>query len=135
MKKKISLVFCVIAVSLWFSACPKNSKLAQSKQKQSPSKQVAKAPVNQERIKEKLEEEIAEMRERREAHERYDQPREVEINMAVEVRWVNRKGDLLNQANSVPVPADLVLLSASGNLVHGRLPHGSWVPHLAHETA
>ena len=76
MKKKISLVFCVIAVSLWFSACPKNSKLAQSKQKQSPSKQVAKAPVNQERIKEKLEEEIAEMRERREAHERYDQPRE-----------------------------------------------------------
>ena len=49
--------------------------------------------------------------------DRYDQPREVEINMAVEVRWVNRKGDLLNQANSVPVPADLVLLSASGNLV------------------
>ena len=30
--------------------------------------------------------------------DQYDMPREVEVNMAVEVRWVNRKGDLINQA-------------------------------------
>ena len=37
--------------------------------------------------------------------------------MAVEVRWVNRKGDLINQATSVPLPQDLVTLSATGTLV------------------
>ena len=31
--------------------------------------------------------------------DQYDMPRNVEVNMAVEVRWVNRKGDLLNQAD------------------------------------
>jgi hypothetical protein len=46
-----------------------------------------------------------------------DQPREVEANLVVEVRWVNRKGDLVNQATTVPVPADLVILSANGNFV------------------
>jgi hypothetical protein len=47
----------------------------------------------------------------------FDQPREVEINMAVQVRWVNRKGDLVNQSSSVVVPQDLVVLSDSGMLV------------------
>lgn len=49
--------------------------------------------------------------------DKYDQPREVEINMAVEVRWLNRKGDLINQATSVPLPQELVTMTASGNLV------------------
>lgn len=49
--------------------------------------------------------------------DKYDQPREVEVNTAVQVRWLNRKGDLLNQATSVPLPQDLITLSASGNLV------------------
>lgn len=49
--------------------------------------------------------------------DKYDQPRDVEINMAVEVRWLNRKGDLINQATSVPLPADLITLTNSGNLV------------------
>jgi hypothetical protein len=47
----------------------------------------------------------------------FDQPREVEVGMAVEVRWVNRKGDLVNQSSSVVVPQDLVVLSSSGMLV------------------
>ncbi|HEV3138648.1 MAG TPA: LptE family protein, partial [Pirellulales bacterium] len=47
----------------------------------------------------------------------FDQPREVEVGMAVEVRWVNRKGDLLNQSSSVVIPQDLVVLSSSGMLV------------------
>ena len=76
MKKQIFLALCLFVFALLFSACPKNSKLAQSKKKQTPVKQEAKTPINSERIKEKLSEEIAEMRERREARERYDQPRE-----------------------------------------------------------
>lgn len=43
-----------------------------------------------------------------------DYPREVEANLSVEVRWVNRKGDMINQAGTVPVPADVALVSASG---------------------
>ena len=76
MKKKTSLLLCLVAAALLFSACPKNSKLAQNKQKKTPAKQESKTVIDHERIKEKLSEEIAEMRERREAHEKYDQPRE-----------------------------------------------------------
>jgi hypothetical protein len=47
----------------------------------------------------------------------FDQPREVEINMAVEVRWVNRRGDLLNEAATPAAAQDVALLSAPGNLV------------------
>jgi lipopolysaccharide assembly LptE-like protein len=47
----------------------------------------------------------------------YSQPRDVEVNMVVQVRWVNRKGDLLNQSSSVVIPQDLVTLSNSGMLV------------------
>ena len=49
--------------------------------------------------------------------DKFDYPREVEANIAVEVRWVNRRGDLINQATSVPLPQDLVLLSAPGTQV------------------
>ena len=37
--------------------------------------------------------------------------------MAVEVRWVNRKGDLMQPGNAVPLPQDLVLLERAGMLV------------------
>jgi hypothetical protein len=47
----------------------------------------------------------------------FDQPREVEVNLSVEVRWVNRRGDLLNEATAVPAAQDLVTLTAPGNLV------------------
>jgi hypothetical protein len=49
--------------------------------------------------------------------DQFDFPREVETNIAVEVRWVNRRGDLVNQGASVPLPQDLVLLSAPGTQV------------------
>ena len=49
--------------------------------------------------------------------DKFDYPREVEANIVVEVRWVNRRGDLINQATSVPLPQDLVLLSAPGTQV------------------
>ena len=49
--------------------------------------------------------------------DQYDFPREVEVNISVEVRWLNRKGDLLNGAAPVPLPQDLVRMSATGMLV------------------
>ncbi len=48
--------------------------------------------------------------------DKFDQPRETEVNMVVQIRWVNRKGDMLN-SSAVPLPQDLVSISASGNLV------------------
>ena len=49
--------------------------------------------------------------------------------MVVEVRWVNRRGDLVNQAHrAVPLPQDLVTLSAPGNLV---AEYGQSVSHRA----
>jgi hypothetical protein len=47
----------------------------------------------------------------------FDQPRENEINMAIEVRWVNRRGDLIDQATTVPAPEDAALVTAPGVLV------------------
>jgi hypothetical protein len=49
--------------------------------------------------------------------DKFDQPREVEVNLAVEVRWVNRRGDLVNQGVAKAAPQDLATLSAPGNLV------------------
>ncbi len=47
----------------------------------------------------------------------YDQPREMEINLAVEVRWVNRRGNLIDQGTAVPAPEDAVLLTSPGTVV------------------
>ncbi len=49
--------------------------------------------------------------------DQFDMPREVEVNLAVQVRWVNRRGDMLNGGSSVPLPQDLVTISAPGALV------------------
>ncbi len=49
--------------------------------------------------------------------DRYDQPREMEINLALEVRWVNRRGNLIDQGTTVPPPEDAVLLTSPGTLV------------------
>jgi hypothetical protein len=48
--------------------------------------------------------------------DQYDMQRETEVNMAVEVRWVNRKGDLM-RTDAVALPQDLVTLSAPGTVV------------------
>jgi hypothetical protein len=49
--------------------------------------------------------------------DKFDYPRETEVAMAVEIRWINRKGDLINQVTSVPLPQDLVTLSGTGTVV------------------
>jgi len=48
--------------------------------------------------------------------DKFDQPRETEVNMVVQIHWVNRRGDMLN-SSAVPLPQDLVSISTSGNLV------------------
>jgi hypothetical protein len=47
----------------------------------------------------------------------YDQPREMEINLALEVRWVNRRGDLIDRGTTAPAPEDAVLLTSPGTVV------------------
>jgi hypothetical protein len=48
--------------------------------------------------------------------DQYDYPRETQLNMSVEVRWTNRKGDLVNHS-TIAVPQELVTLSGDGMLV------------------
>lgn len=47
----------------------------------------------------------------------YDYPRETQINMSVEVRWVNRKGDLVGPPTTITVPPELAIVSGDGMLV------------------
>lgn len=47
----------------------------------------------------------------------YDYPRETQINMSVEVTWVDRKGDRVMQPMTMAVPPEIVLLSGDGALV------------------
>ncbi len=47
----------------------------------------------------------------------YDYPRETQVNLSVEVRWVDRKGDLVAPANTIAVPQQLAVLSGDGTLV------------------
>jgi Lipopolysaccharide-assembly len=49
--------------------------------------------------------------------DKYDYPRETQVNLSIEVRWVNRHGHLVNQAASIPMPKDLAVLSGDGALV------------------
>jgi hypothetical protein len=46
----------------------------------------------------------------------YDYPRETQINMSIDVRWVNRRGNLVNQ-RAIALPPELVTLSGTGALV------------------
>jgi hypothetical protein len=47
----------------------------------------------------------------------YDYPRETQINMVVEVRWVTRRGQQLGQPLAIPMPQNLAVLSGDGTLV------------------
>jgi hypothetical protein len=46
-----------------------------------------------------------------------DQPRLTQLNFVVRVGWVDRKGDLVSQAGELPVPAQIVELSQSTELI------------------
>jgi hypothetical protein len=48
---------------------------------------------------------------------KFDDPREVEVGMTVEVHWLNRKGDLIGQCGTIPIPSTLTEVSETATLV------------------
>jgi Lipopolysaccharide-assembly len=49
--------------------------------------------------------------------DQHDQPRDVQMNFVVQVSWVDRKGDLVSQGGTVPVPAQVVELSQTADQI------------------
>jgi len=49
--------------------------------------------------------------------DKFDYPRETQLNMSVEVRWVDNKGDMVGRPINVPVPQQLATLATDGMLV------------------
>jgi hypothetical protein len=45
------------------------------------------------------------------------QPREVQVNLAVQVSWIDRQGDVLRRAEAIPIPPELVDVGASANVI------------------
>jgi hypothetical protein len=48
---------------------------------------------------------------------RYDEPREVEVNLQVQAQWVDRQSHLIHPMTPVPVPSELVTITENANLV------------------
>ena len=48
---------------------------------------------------------------------KFDDPREVEVGLPVEVHWLNRKGDLIGQTGTVPIPGSLTEITETATLV------------------
>jgi hypothetical protein len=48
---------------------------------------------------------------------RYDEPREAEVNLQVQVQWLDRQSNLIRQMEPVPVPPELVTISDSATLI------------------
>lgn len=46
-----------------------------------------------------------------------DEPRQLDLNFAVTVTWVDRKGDLIQQMSPIPMPPELVDLGRNARLV------------------
>jgi len=47
----------------------------------------------------------------------YDDPREVEVNLQVQVRWIDRHGGALSQGGAVALPSEFTSVSAVGDVV------------------
>ena len=47
----------------------------------------------------------------------HDQPRDVQMNFVVQVTWVDRKGDLVSQGGTVPIPSQTVELSQNSEQI------------------
>jgi len=47
----------------------------------------------------------------------FDDPREVEVGLQVQVRWIDRRGDSVRSMEPVPLPSELALVGASASLV------------------
>ena len=47
----------------------------------------------------------------------HDQPRDVQMNFIVQVSWVDRKGDLVSQGGTVPIPSQTVELGQTSDQI------------------
>ncbi len=47
----------------------------------------------------------------------HDQPRDVQMNFVVQVSWVDRKGDLVSQGGTVPIPSQTVELGQTSDQI------------------
>jgi hypothetical protein len=47
---------------------------------------------------------------------RFDDPREAEVRLQVQVRWVDRRGGLIRQSEPIPMGAEVVAVSGSASL-------------------
>jgi hypothetical protein len=47
----------------------------------------------------------------------YDNPREIEMAMQVEVRWIDRRGDMVGPMGPLPLPEELALVGATGTAI------------------
>jgi hypothetical protein len=50
------------------------------------------------------------------AENRYDDPRQVEVNMQVQVTWTDRRGQMLRPATAVALPTDSAVVTASADM-------------------
>ncbi len=48
---------------------------------------------------------------------RFDEPREVETNLQVQVQWLDRQRNIIRQMEPVPVPPELVRITESATLI------------------
>lgn len=51
------------------------------------------------------------------AEDRNDVPRDIDINLEVQLRWINRNGDLIRPGVSIPVPSEFLQIGQSANFV------------------
>jgi hypothetical protein len=47
---------------------------------------------------------------------RVDDPRELQVNMRVQVGWIDRQGRMLRQSPNIPLPAELIDVQGTGTL-------------------
>jgi len=47
---------------------------------------------------------------------RFDDPRQVDVNLQVQVQWLDRQDNLIRQSSPIPVPSELVTISESATV-------------------
>ena len=47
----------------------------------------------------------------------YDDPRDVEVNIVVQVRWVDRRGNILRNSVDIPLPEQVTEVSAATDII------------------
>lgn len=51
------------------------------------------------------------------AEDRFDMPRDIDVNFEVQLRWVNRQGDLIRSGWNLPLPAELLQVGEAADFL------------------